>query len=171
MSAMALQEQLLLDVGIAKSVEECQAYLDAFFTKYPKVHEYIEKTKEFTQRNHYTYTFTGHRRRFPMLAFDSSQGSIGRAMRQAVNARIQTTSADLVNLNIVQVHKLLKPIGGRILLTVHDSIAFQVPRTAEVNVSELLQQAITTHVKDNFPELPVEWKFDMGKGPSYGEAH
>lgn len=170
MSGMALQEQLLTDLGIEKTLEEAQAYLDAFFVKYPLVLKYINDTKDFTLKNGYTWTFTGHRRRFPLLDYDKSRGSVSRAMRQAVNARIQTTSADLVNLNIVQVAEAIRPLGGRILLTVHDSIVFQMPKGTE-GVGDLLDKAITGYVQETFPEMPVTWKYDVGKGPNYGEAH
>ena len=95
------------------SAEQAKDYLDKFFVTYPRVEEYVNKTKEFTDLYKFTYTITGRRRRFPIAELSSAMKN--RVSRQAVNARIQSTSADFVAMNIIDVDKELKKIGGRIL--------------------------------------------------------
>lgn len=102
-----------------------------------------------------------------MLGVDNHQKF--KAFRQAINCRIQTTSADIVNTNLVDLSDAIKPLGGRVLLTVHDSILFQLPKDT-AGVTEFLDQVITENTKNKFPWLPVEWKYDVGKGPNYGEC-
>lgn len=91
------------------------------------------------------------------------------AFRKAVNFRIQSTTADIVNANLVDLADRIRPLGGRIILTVHDSILFQLPRET-AGVKALLDEVILEGTKERFPWLPVAWKYDVGKGPNYGEC-
>jgi DNA polymerase-1 len=90
-------------------------------------------------------------------------------LRQAVNARIQTTSADIVNTNLTDLSNALQSMGGRVVLTVHDSILFQLPKGTP-DVKALLDRIIVDKTREKFPWLPVKWKYDVGRGPSYGEC-
>ena len=146
----------------------CQEYLDKFFQTYPGVKTYIDETKAFVATFGFTWTFTGRRRRFAIAQYNAAQAS--RMGRQAVNARIQTTSSDLVMYNLIDVANWLKKKGGRLLLTVHDSLLFQLPKDVG-NVRAELKQIITERTAERAPWLPVEWKFDVGMGPNYGDTH
>jgi DNA polymerase-1 len=150
------------------SVEEAAQYLEKFFETYPGVRNYITSTMNFAATYNFTYTFTGRRRRFPLSTMSSGQGN--RMARQAVNARIQTTSSDIVTANMVQINNRIKPLGGRVLLTVHDSIVFQLPKGTP-GVRQLLDDSVLHWTKENCPWLPVDWKYDCGKGPNYGDTH
>ena len=167
-SALSLAEQLWSEMRIKITEEEAQAYLDKFFQTYPGVHHYIENTKKFVMRNNFTFTFTGRRRRFPIIQYSSAVKS--RVARQGVNARIQSTSSDLVQTNMVDVDRAIQPLGGRLLLTVHDSIVFQLPKGTP-DVRALTDRLIIEETARKFPWLPVPWKYDIGYGPNYGNAH
>lgn len=168
MSAKTLQEKLWSDMRISVTEEQAQEYLNKFFTTYPGVADYIEDTKAFVEAYKFTFTFTGRRRRFPYASFSRSQ--LGRVQRQAVNARIQTTSSDMVAMNLLNVHNAIKPLGGRVLITVHDSIGFQLPK-GTTGVRALLDKAIIEATARDCPWLPVVWKYDAAKGPNYGDVH
>lgn len=171
MSAKTLQAKLWSDMRIRVSLEEAQQYLDMFFQTYPGVRKYIDDTIAFVAQNFYSYTFTGRRRRFAIARYNSALAN--RVGRQAVNARIQTTSADLVNTNIIDLNRELKPTYGsmaRIALTVHDSILFQLPKGA-TGVRPMLDRLITDGIAEKFKWLPVQWKYDCAKGPNYGDCH
>ena len=167
-SAEGLAIQLWTELRIKETPEQCRAYLNSFFNTYPGVKTYIDNTVNFVRSNHFTWTYTGHKRRFPIIEFDNSQAS--RMARQAVNARIQTTSSDLVMFNLIDLQNWLKSQGGRVILTVHDSIVFQLPKNIGSVMSDL-KQIITDNTRNRAPWLPVEWKFDAGKGPNYGDTH
>jgi DNA polymerase-1 len=169
MSGKTLAEGLWKDLRIKITEEEADEYLARFFRKYPGVKKYIEETIAFVERFHYTYTFTGRRRRFPIAKY--SRGQRARMGRQGVNARIQTTSNDLVQTNIADLSEAIKVYGGRsrIILTVHDSIGFQLPKGA-TGVQQMLDRVIMQNIAEKFPWLPVPWAYDVGKGPTYGEA-
>lgn len=169
MSAERLQQQLWSELRIEESTEQCQKYLDDFFVTYPGVKWYIDDTKRFVEAYHYTYTFTGRLRRFPIAAYNRAQAS--RMARQAVNARIQTTSSDTVCTNLVDIHNyLLQQELGRVIITVHDSIVFQAPK-GYVGLKKPLYDIVTVKTAERCPWLPVEWKFDVGRGPNYGDTH
>lgn len=168
MGAATLQAKLWSDMRISVTEEQAQEYLDKFFVTYPGVQQYIELTQRFVEDYKFTYTFTGRRRRFPFAVYSRSQ--LNRVGRQAVNARIQTTSSDMVGMNLIEVHKAIQPLGGRILVTVHDSIGFQLPK-GTTGVRAILDYAIKGKIKEECPWLPVEWKYDVAKGPNYGDAH
>lgn len=169
MSAETLVNQLWSELRIKRSVEQAQGYLDGFFLTYPKVQVYIENTKRFVAQYGFAYTFTGRRRRFPILSFNRKQAN--RVGRQAVNARIQTTSNDLIQTNMIDLDRtLLAPNNGHMLLSVHDSIVFQLPEGMS-GVKEVCDEVIVNTTARKFPWLPVAWKYDLGKGPSYGQAH
>lgn len=164
-SASGLKNQLWSELRIDKTEEQCDGYMNGFFNTYPGVKRYIDETKAFVERFGFTWTFTGRRRRFAIARYN--RGQAGRMGRQAVNARIQTTSSDLVTYNLIDVGNWLKPRNGRILLTVHDSILFQLPKNPGPIAAEL-RELITGKTAERAPWLPVEWKFDVGRGPNYG---
>ena len=168
MSADRLQQQLWSELKIQEPLEQCQEYLDKFFETYPGVKDYIDTTKAFVARFGYTWTFTGRRRRFAIAQYSRAQAS--RMGRQAVNARIQTTSSDLVMYNLIDVANWLKPRNGRLLLTVHDSLLFQLPKDTGPILADITN-IITNRTAERAPWLPVEWKFDIGCGPNYGDTH
>lgn len=168
MSPERLQQQLWSELRIEESIEQCQEYLNKFFETYPGVKKYIDHTKSFVEDFGYTWTFTGRRRRFAIASFNRAQ--LSRMGRQAVNARIQTTSSDLVTYNLIDVENWAQSVGGRVILTVHDSILFQLPKGI-TGVRAALDHLIIEKTAERAPWLPVIWKYDAGKGPNYGDTH
>lgn len=167
MSAPSLAAQLWAEMRIKVTEEEAQEYLNKFFERYPNVAQYIAATQNAAANFGYVTTFTGRRRRFPIVKYNRSARA--RVSRQSVNARIQSTSSDLVQRNMIELHKAIKPLGGRLIITVHDSVGFQVPKGTR-GMATLLDDVIRKKTAEQFPWLPVEWKFDVARGPSYGEC-
>ena len=170
MSKMGLSRDLWKKMRIEKTEDEAQEYIDGFFNKYPGVGVYMQETLNFIKKYHWTYTYTGHRRRFPILRLNKK--GINRIGRQGVNGRIQTTSADLVNMNLIDIKKhVLEKIGGRMLLTVHDSALMQIPKGGSTSeIKALMDYAVVEKTRENAPWLPVPWKYDAGIGPNYGSC-
>ena len=63
-----------------------------------------------------------------------------------------------------------RDLGGRVLLTVHDSIGFQTPKKYAMQVPDILKEFGTDRVKTACPWLPVPYRWDLEAGPSYGET-
>jgi DNA polymerase-1 len=168
MSASTLVRNLWENNRVVITEKEAEAYLDKFFEGYPGVADYIKRTQLFVGRYHFAHTYIGRLRRFPILAYNSRERN--RVGRQAVNARIQSTSADIVATNMIDVDReILKQNDGRMLLTVHDSMVFQLPKGLDGGeVRSMLDKSILDNVREKFPWLPVPWKYDVDRGPNYG---
>lgn len=166
-SPQGLRRQLWSELRLEVSEEACRDYLHRFFTAHPGVAAYIAATTSFVRHHHFTTTFTGRRRRFPLAVYTATQAS--RMARQAVNARVQITTADLVARNVADVQQAVLPLGGRMLLTIYDALLFQLPKDTD-NVKAFLDRAIIENTARRSPWLPVPWAYDAGRGPSYGET-
>ena len=167
--ASTLVKNLYSGMRIEIDEATAQGYLDKFFVTYPGVTQYMRDTIDMVTRFGVTFTFTGHRRHFPSAMYDRSMAN--RMGRQAVNARIQTTSSVLVNYNMIKLYEAIKKRGwdGRVLLTVHDSIAFQLNKEIpKGEVKEVLDQVVVKDVAKEFPWMPVAWAYDCAWGDSYG---
>lgn len=170
MSGKTLQTRLWEDMRIRVTEEEANEYLMKFFQTYPGVKDYIDRTKLFAEQNNYTFTYQGRRRRFPIGRYERSMAS--RMARQAVNARIQSSSSDLVMANLIDLSTYLRTIlGGRMLFTVHDSLVFQAPVGSHEGMKDVLDKLITRNTAERAPWLPVQWKYDCEWGFNYGDAH
>jgi hypothetical protein len=95
---------------------------------------------------------------------------ISKAQRQAVNFKIQATNSDIVLDVLCDVSEVIRrDMGGRMLLTVHDSLGFQVPKKYLSQIPDLFREYGTRRVNANCPWLPVTYRWDLEAGPSYGE--
>lgn len=168
-SAHGLKRDFQTELGLKMTKTQAQEYLDKFMDTYPGVARYIQNTKRYVLKNKYVSTLTGRKRCFPLLHYTRDKTEMASIFRQAVNARIQSTSADIVNSNLVDLAEAIKPLGGRVLLTVHDSILFQLPKGTP-GVRKLLDEVFIHRTRERFPWLPVDWKYDVARGPSYGEC-
>jgi DNA polymerase-1 len=131
---------LRTNLGEETKREEAQEFLNAYFTTFTRLAEYLEETKMFARQNGYTRTFFGRKRHFPginsSLPFMRAQ-----AERMAINAPIQGTSADITRIAMVRIDELLKKekMGEevRMLIQVHDELVFEVK-------DELLSRTVPT---------------------------
>ena len=152
-------------IGI--SLQQAQQLIAMLFAMFPSIQKYIEQTHVELQRLNFVETFFGRRRRFYLPG--APPYLRGRAERQTVNFKIQSTSSDIVLGRLVALEKPLRDLGGRLLLTVHDSIGFQIPKKYATQIPDLIKTVLEDGVKTQHPWLPVAFKWDYEVGPSYGE--
>lgn len=148
-------------------IQFAQDTMDKVKKRFPGIMEYTEETEDHVQRFGYTRTFLGRYRRFDLR--DRSFRARARALRQAVNFRIQSASACLVNRQLVEIHRHIEELGGSIQLTVHDSIGGSAPRESLPKMREFFDRHIVESVKENHKWLPVPFAYDLEIGPTYGE--
>lgn len=153
-------------IGI--SLSQAQAIIEMLFQLYPSIPAYIERTKWELNTFGLVETYFGRRRRF------SVKGATGflrsRAERQGVNFKIQSTSSDIVLACLQEIEAPLeRDLGGRLLLTVHDSIGFQLPKKYVSQLPDFVDRYLNIKPQTKYPWLPVEFKWDYELGPSYGE--
>ena len=160
-SAFGLSQQTNLNRSEAKEL------IDAYYLTYPKLKAYMNEQIDFARENGFVETVLGRRR---YLKDINAQNAVvrGAAERNAVNAPIQGSAADIIKLAMINIHHRLKNESwkSKMLLQVHDELVFDVPN-AEV-------EDLTTMVKEemeNAYSLDVPLVVDVGIGKNWLEAH
>ena len=149
-------------------VFEAEALMTMFFRRFPKIKEYIEDTKYKVRKVGILRTPTGRARRFPLGAIG---GSIGAACgRQGVNFLVQGFTSEIVLRVLINLHQHLDALRGRLMLTVHDSIVFEMPRNLLPKLPLFLEERVRDFIETTFPMVPVALPYDVEVGPTYGEA-
>jgi DNA polymerase-1 len=152
-------------IGI--SLEQAQQLIHTLFALFPSIKTYMAQTKWELQQFNLVETFFGRRRRFSVSGAPKYQ--IGRAERQTVNFKIQSTSSDIVMGRLLAIEEPLKDLGGRLLLTVHDSLGFQIKKKYIRQLPDFIYTYLEKGAADAHPWLPVAFKWDYEVGSSYGE--
>ncbi len=160
MGAYALAREL----GVGNA--EAQRFIDAYFARLPRVRAYLDATKEQARSTGKVSTMFGRVRWIAGL--DSKNAQIrGNAERQAINAPVQGTAADLMKLSMIRVHAALRERGaaGRLLLQVHDELILEAAESSAQSVAALARE-----VMEGVATLVVPLKADVGIGPSWAAA-
>jgi len=161
----ASKNKISVIVGIPH--DQAQAIIDVLFRMFPTIPRYIEITKDQIHHLGLVETFIGRRRRFDLQGM--TRYLIAKAERQAVNFKIQSTSSDIVLGVLCDVDHPIRELGGRLLITVHDSIVFELPKKYIGQMPEFFEEYGVRRVAKQYPWLPVPFQWDVEVGPSYGE--
>jgi DNA polymerase-1 len=147
--------------------EQAQAIIDVLFRMFPTIPEYISHTELQVEQLQMVETFLGRRRRFNLRGMTPWMRS--KAKRQAVNFKIQGTASDIVIDTLCALYPEIKRLGGQMLITVHDSLVFELPPENLHHIPGLIQRYGVERVARKCPWLPVPFSWDIEVGPSYGE--
>ena len=145
---------------------EAQEFLEQYFATYPKVRQYIDDTIRSAGELGYVETLAGRRRNFnelkERLPFNQRQA----LERQAINAPIQGTAADITKLAMNHLHNRLQSGGlrAKMLLQVHDELVLEVPHEELETVAVLVRE-----VMESAFELDVPLQVDIEAGPNWYE--
>ena len=160
-SAFGLAERL----NISRS--EAKGLIDGYFESFPSVKQYMEKSIEIARQKGYVETITGRRRVLPDI---NSGNSIvrGYAERNAINAPIQGSAADIIKIAMVRVANRIKSekMRAKMIIQVHDELNFSVPE----NELEQLKRVVTEEMSAAY-EMSVPLIADTGSGKNWLEAH
>ena len=161
MSAFGLAKQL----GVPRG--EAQDYIALYFSRYPGVREYMERTREQARGQGFVETVFGRRLYLPYI-HSRNQGQRAGAERAAINAPMQGTAADIIKRAMVAVDEWLASQQDRALmiLQVHDELVFE----ADADFIPELTEAVITRMADA-AELRVPLVVDSGTGRNWDEAH
>ena len=149
------------------SREEARQLIDGYFETFPKVKEYMEKAKEEARSKGYVETLF-HRRRY-LADINSANGTVrGFAERNAINAPIQGTAADIIKVAMVRIHRSFKSenIRSKMILQVHDELNFSV----YPDEKEKVERIVLDEMQNAFP-MEVPLVADCGWGNNWLEAH
>ena len=149
------------------SREESRQLIDGYFETFPKVKEYMEKAKEQARRQGYVETLF-HRRRY-LSDINSANATVrGFAERNAINAPIQGTAADIIKEAMINIHNRFKREGirSKMILQVHDELNFSVVPEEKEKVESIVLEEM-----QNAFEMQVPLVADCGWGNNWLEAH
>lgn len=160
-SSFGLAQRLHLSRSAAKEL------IDDYFTAFPAIRSFIDDSIAFARENGYVETLFGRRRYLPDI---SARNATVRALaeRNAVNAPIQGTSADIIKLAMIRVAQKLKESGlkSRMVLQIHDELLFEAP---SAEVPQL--QALVKDAMENVMKLSVPLTVECSAGNNWLEAH
>lgn len=160
-SAFGLSNQTSL------SRSESAALIDAYYKTYPRLKSYIQEQIEFARENGFVQTILGRRR---YLKDINSQNAIvrGGAERNAVNAPIQGSAADVIKIAMINIHEKLTSENwkSKMLLQVHDELVFDVHNSELEKIKPMIKQEM-----ENAFKLDVPLDVDLGAGKDWLEAH
>ncbi|MBP7962894.1 MAG: DNA polymerase I [Caldilineaceae bacterium] len=144
--------------------KEAQAFLDSYFVTYPKVQRYITDTIAKANDLGYVETLLGRKRFFPELQSKLPYNQRQAIERQAINAPIQGSAADIIKIAMLNLHDRLRDGGfaARMLLQVHDELVLEVPEAERDAVMALVRETM----ESAYPlDLPL--KVDVEIGPNW----
>lgn len=160
-SVFGLAERMNVDRKEAKEL------IEGYFETYPKVKAYMDKSVKVAQEKGYVETIF-HRKRF--LPDINSRNAVvrGYAERNAINAPIQGSAADIIKVAMIRIHQrfLKEGIQAKMILQVHDELNFSVP----LNEKEKVEKIVIEEMERAYP-MQVPLKADCGWGKNWLEAH
>jgi DNA polymerase-1 len=145
---------------------EAQEYIAAYFARYSKVKEFLDRQLDEARRTGRVRTLFGRLRPIPEIN-SRDVSSRNRAEREAMNTPLQGTAADLLKLAMVKVHARLRreEMKTRMILTVHDELVFESPEGEVESARQVVQQ----EMEGVYP-LRVPLQVDIGVGENWREA-
>ncbi len=162
MSAFGLARQL----GIPRA--EAQRYMDLYFTRYPGVQDYMERTRQLAEEKGYVETLFGRRLYLPDIR-SRNQGVRKAAERAAINAPMQGTAADIIKRAMIRVDGWIQTCEAdsiRMLMQVHDELVFEV---REEKVEAYLPRICA--LMGEAAQLAVPLEVGIGVGDNWDQAH
>ena len=157
--------------GLAQGLDidrrEAKELIDGYFESFPEVLQFIERCKDEARQKGYAETIMGRRRYLPDI--NSKNGTVRAfAERNAVNAPIQGTAADIMKVAMIRVWQRLKAEGlkTKLILQVHDELNFSVPQNEREQVERIVKEEM-----QNACHLAVPLIADGGWGKNWLEAH
>lgn len=160
-SAFGLSQQTDL------SRSESKELINTYYENYPKLKAYMSSQVDFARENGYVTTVLGRRRYLKDIL---SQNAIvrGAAERNAINAPIQGSAADIIKLAMIKIHDRMKNSEwkAKMLLQVHDELVFDVPKNEVDSLSTMIKEEM-----ENAFKLDVPLVVDIGIGNNWLEAH
>jgi DNA polymerase I len=152
--------------GLTRSTEltlaESQDFVSEYFRQFPGVKKYLDGIRKEAAMNGYVETMLGRRRYFPNLKTSLNQVLRNREEREAINAPIQGTAADIMKIAMIRIPPELKKAGlhGKMLLQVHDELVLESPRAETAALVEVVRNVMENAYPIGIP-LTTEARWGM----------
>lgn len=160
-SAFGLSQNL----GIPR--KEAAAIIEQYFAQYPGIKRYMSDTMNFARENGFVETILG-RRRYLRDINSANQTVRGFAERNAINAPIQGSAADMIKVAMINIHKDMQEQGlqSKMTMQVHDELVFDVLKTEVEAMKKIIAHRMKTAIKT---AVPIE--VEIGEGDNWLAAH
>ena len=160
-SVFGLAERLMISRGEAKEL------IDGYFETYSRVHEYMDECIRYAREKGYVETLY-HRRRYLPDIHSNNAVVRGYAERNAINAPIQGSAADIIKVAMVRIYNRMEAEGlrSKMILQVHDELNFNVYRDEQEQVRKIVLEEMEGVIKLQVPLIA-----DCGEGRNWFEAH
>jgi DNA polymerase-1 len=160
-SAFGLADNL----GISRT--EAKDIIEEYFKQFPTIRGYMDSNIQFAKQNGYVETIMG-RRRYLSDINSNNQTVRGYAERNAINAPIQGSAADIIKMAMINVHSEMhkRKMKSKLLLQVHDELVFDAHKDELDELKDLVSEKMVNAVN-----LEVPMVVDMGTGQNWLEAH
>ena len=156
---------LAQNLGIKRG--EAKELIDAYFEQFGGVKTYMDDTIKYCREHGYVKTLMGRKRFIPDIN-SSNQTVVGFAERNAINAPIQGSAADMIKLAMINIHNRFSKmnIGTRMLLQVHDELLFDVPKNELEEITAVIKEEMERAMPLKVPVIA-----EAGHGANWLEAH
>jgi DNA polymerase-1 len=147
--------------------KEAAEIIEQYFTQYPGIKNYMSDTMNFARENGYVETIMG-RRRYLRDINSANMTVRGYAERNAINAPIQGSAADMIKIAMINIHKdmVAQKLQSKMTMQVHDELVFDVIKSEKEAVKDIITHRMKTAIKT---EVPIE--IEIGEGINWLEAH
>jgi len=156
--------------GLTRSTEltlaEAEEFVKTYFKKFPGVKKYLDETRKLAAEQGYVETLLGRRRYFPALQGKINVQMKNREEREAINAPIQGTAADIMKIAMLKIPSALKAAGlkAKMLLQVHDELVLECPKNEVEKTAHLVQETMA-----NAYPMSIPLSTEARAGRSWGE--
>ncbi len=158
-SAFGLAKQL----GVSN--QEASQMINAYFARYPGIDAYLRSFQRQAREQGYVTTLMGRKVHTPGIL--DKNGMVRQfAERQAINAPLQGSNADIIKRAMIKIHAFLKSSKTKLLLQVHDELIFEVPEHELAEIPQKLKEMM-----ENIVQLKVPLVVDIGIGDNWDAAH
>ena len=160
-SAFGLSQNL----GIPR--KEAAEIIENYFAQYPGIKQYMSDTMNFARENGYVCTLKGRRRY--LRDINSANATVrGFAERNAINAPIQGSAADMIKVAMINIHREMKAqkLDARMTMQVHDELVFDVPNHEVEKIKPIIMENMKNAIKTEVPIM-----VEIGTGSNWLEAH
>ena len=155
-----------LAAGTDLTLAEAENFVRDYFIHFPRVKEYLDGIRKLAAQQGYVETLLGRRRYFPNLKNPATAQIRAREEREAINAPIQGTAADILKIAMIRLPQVLSKAGlqARMLLQVHDELLLECPQAELKETSR-----VVTQVMENAYQLSIPLLADAAWGVNWGE--
>jgi DNA polymerase-1 len=157
--------------GLTRTTEltlaEAETFVKAYFQKFPGIKKYLDGIRKQAAQQGYVETLLGRRRYFPALQSKANVQIKNREEREAINAPVQGTAADIMKIAMLKIPPALQAAGlkAKMLLQVHDELVFECPKNELKETARLVQETM-----ENAYQLSIPLSTEARYGANWGET-